>query len=55
VHNSSVSPCEGTDPEGKAEGTGNLITATLEHFLHENLLIFYVKANAQTFLGEEET
>lgn len=30
VHNSSVSSSEGTDPKGKKEGTGNLVTAILK-------------------------
>ena len=29
MHNGGISPCEGTDTEGKEEGTANLITTLL--------------------------
>ena len=29
MHNGGISPCEGTDTEGKEEGTGNLIITIL--------------------------
>lgn len=44
VHNSSVSSSEGTDPKGKKEGTGNLVTAILKHSLETIFVKFYTKS-----------